>query len=79
MKPQYAERQLIGQAYQVVPPSRMGQLVHEHGIEFPVAQEPIDSNGQGDLSAQQAGHGGAAPSVDEFHCDAIGSPFPIGQ
>jgi hypothetical protein len=72
MKPQDTHRDFIEQADQVVPPSRVGQLVHEDSIELLLTEQAIESTRERDARAENALDRGSRIPVVEVHGDAVG-------
>src|ERR1700722_3607184 len=54
-------------------PSRMRQFVHEHGVEFALAQQAVNSSREQDVRTQNPFHGWTPPCVTEPYIDAIGT------
>jgi len=46
MKPQDAKAEFVNEAYQVVAPSRVSELVDENSIEFILTQHLVNSAGK---------------------------------
>src|SRR5215469_8724334 len=71
IEPQGAQRKLVEQADEIVPPSGVCQFMKQDGVQLLFAEQPFDAAGKGNLRVEDAADRGSWKFSAEAHWYAV--------
>jgi len=77
MKPQDAKAEFVNEAYQVVAPSRVSELVDENSIEFILTQHLVNSAGKRNIRMQNPVNSRSVTTCGKPYRDAMRVETPL--